>query len=71
MSKVYRGTMLSIWLVSSAVIVLDRFYWNVWPRQTICTDGCGNDFFCPMDEVRTPCSGLRDQLELEAKVDQL
>eukprot|EP00904_Undaria_pinnatifida_P008090 jgi/Undpi1/4410/HiC_scaffold_17.g07765.m1 len=31
-------------------MILDRFYWNVWPRQTVCTDGCGNDFFCQMDE---------------------
>lgn len=52
MSKVYRGTVLLIWLVSSALVVLDRFYWNLWPRQSICTDGCGNDFFCPIDEVR-------------------
>lgn len=47
---VYRYGMLALWLGSSAIIVLDRFYWNVWPRQTICAPGCGNDFYCDMDE---------------------
>ena len=48
---VYRYTTLAIWLATSAIMILDRFYWNVWPRQSICTDGCGTDFFCEMDEV--------------------
>ncbi|CAM9715253.1 unnamed protein product, partial [Laminaria digitata] len=47
---VYRYVTLAVWLVTSAIMILDRFYWNVWPRQSICTDGCGNDSFCPMDE---------------------
>lgn len=49
---VYRYTCLAVWIVSSAVMIIDRFYWNVWPRQTICSPGCGNDFFCSVDEVR-------------------
>ena len=48
---VFRYVGLGIWLLASALMILDRFYWNVWPRQTICTDGCGNDFFCDMSDV--------------------
>ena len=48
---VYRYSSFAIWLFSTILIILDRIYWNVWPRQTICTDGCGNDFYCDMDEV--------------------
>lgn len=51
--RVYRYVCLAIWLGSSAVMILDRFYWNVWPRQTICSPGCGNDFFCDPDEVQS------------------
>lgn len=47
----YRYVGLGTWLLISALMVLDRFYWNVWPRQSICTDGCGGDFFCDMDDV--------------------
>ena len=48
---VYRYVGLGAWLLISAFMVLDRFYWNVWPRQSICTDGCGGDFFCDMADV--------------------
>ena len=48
---VYRYGMLAVWLGCSSVMILDRFYWNIWPRQSICTDGCGTDIFCDMDEV--------------------
>lgn len=54
-ASLYRYTCLAIWLISSMMIVLDRFYWNVWPRQTICSPGCGGDFFCDMDEVQYVC----------------
>eukprot|EP00903_Cladosiphon_okamuranus_P016206 g14954.t1 len=47
---VYRYVGLGSWLLISAFMVLDRFYWNVWPRQTICTNGCGGDFFCDMED---------------------
>ncbi|CAM9174985.1 unnamed protein product [Ectocarpus sp. 4 AP-2014] len=47
---VYRYVGLGVWLFISTFMVLDRFYWNFWPRQTICTDGCGGDFFCKMDD---------------------
>ncbi|CAM9569749.1 unnamed protein product [Ectocarpus fasciculatus] len=49
-SGVYRYVGLGVWLLISTFMVLDRFYWNVWPRQSICTDGCGGDFFCDMDD---------------------
>ncbi|CAM9533486.1 unnamed protein product [Ectocarpus sp. 6 AP-2014] len=49
-SGVYRYVGLGVWLFISTFMVLDRFYWNVWPRQSICTDGCGGDFFCDMDD---------------------
>lgn len=51
LSWVYRLSAFAIWLFTTTIMILDRFYWNVWPRQTFCTDGCGNDFFCDMDEV--------------------
>lgn len=58
---------LLLWLASMAVLVADRFVWNLWPRQEVlpsvggsCDDGahhsgdggCGWDFFCKTDEVR-------------------
>lgn len=51
-SGVYRFGFLAVWIITSVAMVLDRFFWNIWARQTICSDGCGNDFFCEMDEVR-------------------
>lgn len=51
LAGVYRYVALYVWLLISSLMVLDRFYWNVWPRQSICTDGCGGDFFCDMDDV--------------------
>lgn len=48
---VYRYTCLAIWIIVSLGMVLDRFYWNMWPRQTICSPGCGTDVYCDMDEV--------------------
>lgn len=51
LSWVYRFSAFAIWLFTTIIMVIDRFYWNVWPRQMFCTDGCGNDFFCDMDEV--------------------
>lgn len=48
---IYRYLCLGVWLGCSFFMVLDRFLWNVWPRQTICEPGCGGDFFCDMDDV--------------------
>eukprot|EP00903_Cladosiphon_okamuranus_P018840 g17328.t1 len=58
---------LLLWLAATALLVADRLLWNVWPRQDIggiCEGGggsvgedgegrggCGQDFFCEMDEA--------------------
>lgn len=49
-SGVYRYGFLVVWILACIATLLDRFFWNLWPRQAIC-DGCGEDFFCEMDEV--------------------
>ncbi|CAM9744602.1 unnamed protein product [Chrysoparadoxa australica] len=43
----YRYAHLGLFLIWTLLAVLDRFYWNVWPRQSfpgVCNGGCGNDF---------------------------
>ncbi|CBJ27375.1 hypothetical protein Esi_0067_0071 [Ectocarpus siliculosus] len=60
----YRYVGLGVWLFISTFMVLDRFYWNVWPRQSICTDGCGGDFFCDMDDVGLMASNVDVQNKL-------
>ncbi|CAN0436565.1 unnamed protein product [Ascophyllum nodosum] len=48
---VYRYVALGVWLFSTLMMILDRFYWNTWQRQSVCTDGCGTDLSCMMDEA--------------------
>lgn len=58
---VYRYTALGIWLFVTALMILDRFYWNVWPRQDICSPGCGTDFFCDVNEVGLKMGSASDR----------
>lgn len=63
--KRYLRAHLLVWIAATALMIADRFLWNVWPRQDVFPDvaaggcggadggGCGEDFFCPMDEVWT------------------
>lgn len=48
---VYRYGALMVWILATTAMVLDRFYWNIWPRESICTHGCGKDI-CNIEEVR-------------------
>lgn len=49
-SGYYRWTFLTIWIIITVIMVLDRFFPNVWPRQSFsgppCNGKCGGDFFC-------------------------
>lgn len=59
----YRYALLLSWLVISLLLVLDRFFTNVWPRQSFsdapCSGNCGGDFFCSFSGEAGPPGCLR------------
>ena len=59
----YRWAFLTIWLIITVIIVLDRFLSNVWPRQSFagppCNGKCGGDFFCGDGGEEGPTGCLR------------
>ena len=61
--RYFRYGMLVSWLIISLLLVLDRFYTNIWPRQSFtaapCFGKCGGDFFCSFGGEDGPPGCLR------------